>query len=238
MNAHKLIITFVILFSVAVLQAQENMGKAWLLSPGARDSLLTPDVKARLGIRFPVFKAYTYTDKSGEYCVVLTERSYKPREKETDFNDTIQAFCFTKKGADLSPYWSLRDFILKGGDNRSEETSIWFFSKFMLFDDLDNDGKVDPVVVYGTTADNGSDDGRIRILVYYKGQKRAIRHQNSPYDGGRYTKVDAEYYDLPQSIQTRVLKVMEDLYEADRAIFPAGYKEKMKLKKTSFDEKK
>ncbi len=69
---------------------------------------------------------------------------------------------------------------------------------------------------------NGTSDGRIKILVYHKGKKRAIRHQNGMIDFDRNTKVDRLFYELPTEIQNRVKEIMINIMKNDQGIFPYG----------------
>ena len=81
--------------------------------------------------------------------------------------------------------------------------SIWFWTKYCLFEDINKDRLIDPIFVYGTSGDNYTGDGRLKILIYYKDKKIAIRHLNGTIDFERKTKVDQSFYDLPVAIQER-----------------------------------
>ena len=71
---------------------------------------------------------------------------------------------------------------------------------------MDKDGYVDPVIVYGATPTDGDPDrAKVKILAYHKGEKTAIRHQDSPDDIGKETQIDASYYTLPQPIRQKDL---------------------------------
>ena len=83
---------------------------------------------------------------------------------------------------------------------------------------------------------NEFDDGRIKILVYHHGKKRAIRHQNGVSDFERNTQVDEKYYELPVEIQHRVKNIMENITDNDHGIFPYGWQKAMANKKLEFDE--
>ena len=96
----------------------------------------------------------------------------------------------------------------------------------------------DLIIVYGTTALNGYDDGRIKIIIYYKGQKIAIRHQNGMLDFERETIIDKAFYSLPTGLQSAVKQKMELMQKNNQAIFPAGWQLAMKNKKTTINERK
>lgn len=51
--------------------------------------------------------------------------------------------------------------------NKDEmEASIWFWTNYSGFADLDKDGLIDPILIYGTSGMNNTDDGRVKILTY------------------------------------------------------------------------
>lgn len=196
--------------------------------------LFTETTKKELGIRFPIFKAYEYNDKLGKHYLVLTENGKETEAKEVK-NDTIKAFQILSESNKLSIQWSITDFKLKRNEI-SEETSIWFWSKYIELNDIDGDSIIDPIIIYGTSGNNGTGDGRIKILTYYKNTKHAIRHQNGELDFQRNTKVDKAFYQLPAKIQTRVQEVMAKISEDNNAIFPYGWQGAMKNKEVTFDE--
>ncbi|TMU50690.1 hypothetical protein FGG15_17980 [Flagellimonas algicola] len=137
----------------------------------------------------------------------MTENEFECDEKEKCL-DSIKAFCYSFKDGSYRTQWSLKDFILPGGNEVSEEYSISFWTKYFELKDYNGDGVVDPIMVYGTFGVNGTNDGRIKLLVYHNGIKRAIRHQNGTLDNERNTQVDEMYYLLPTGIQNRVHKIM------------------------------
>ncbi|HNW89238.1 MAG TPA: hypothetical protein PKN48_06215 [Bacteroidales bacterium] len=208
-----------------------------ILTEKETDSVFTDKIKAELGIDYTIFRAYYYKDLSGEHYLLLTEREYK-RQNAEPLNDTIKAFNLKKQEGKLIIDWILRDFIMAKNKADTPEYSIWFWTKYFDLQDFDGDGLIDPVIVYGTSGNNDTEDGRIKIIVYYKGLKHAIRHQNGPLDFERNTQVDAKFYDLPKQIQVYVKGLMDKMTENNNAIFPYGYKEKMDAKKTYFDENK
>lgn len=198
------------------------------------DSVFSEKTKKELDIQYPIFRVYEYNDKSGRHFLVLTENDYKDGDQPK--NDTIQGFNVTEANGELKTEWTLFDFTLKQGNDNSEEHLIWFWTKYVSLNDLDNDGLVDPIVIYGTSGINGTDDGRIKILTYYKGAKRAIRHQNGVLDFQRNTQVDSMFYELPLTVQEHVKTLIKKMMDNDHAIFPHGWEEAMKNKELKFDE--
>lgn len=213
---------------------QQPILESKVLTDSIIQTVFTDATKKELGIRFPIFKAYEYTDKLGKHYLILTENGNEKEVKETK-NDTIKAFNILSESNKLTIQWTINDFKLNRNEI-SEETSIWFWSKYIELNDIDGDGIIDPIIIYGTSGSNGTGDGRIKILTYYKNTKYAIRHQNGELDFQRNTKVDKAFYELPAKIQARVQEVMAKIYEDNNAIFPAGWQGAMKNKKLAFDE--
>lgn len=228
------IIIFNLVF-ISLYSQTETVGTK-ILSENEVNEIFTHSLKTDLGIKFPIFRIYNYTDVSGEYFIVLTENYYKT-ENNNPLNDSISGFCIKKNKADFSKVWQLKDFILKENSAKSSENSIWFWTKYFDLKDFDHDGLVDPIIIYGTSGLNGIEDGRIKILVYHKNGKFGIRHQNGVLDLQRNTKIDKEFYNLPLEIQNHVGGLMEKMKENNQAIFPYRYKENMAAKKTYLSEK-
>ncbi|GGE96611.1 hypothetical protein GCM10011383_04220 [Hymenobacter cavernae] len=191
-------------------------------------------VRKTLNITFPIFRVYKYVDNDGHHYCILTESKDEIATDKDTLNHKIRAVSLKADNSSFVKNWEINDNIIK---NENDETSIWFWTKYTDFKDYDGDGLVDPIIVYGTSALNGYDDGRIKILIYHKGRKVAIRHQNGVLDLARETQVDKAFYDLPISLQTSVKQKMELMRKNGQAIFPAGWQVAMKNKKTSFNER-
>jgi hypothetical protein len=189
-----------------------------LLSRSALKEVFTEPVLKSFNLNFPIYKAYRYADKTGEYYCALTE-SMDTITNEDTFSYKIKAINFKYVDGKLSKTWEINDNILKETEVELDETSIWFWTKFSDFKDYDGDGVADPIIIYGTGDMGNTQAGRIKILVYYKGKKYAIRHQNSSLDYGRETTVEKAYYDLPKSIRLIVKQKMKAMHDADVAIF-------------------
>ena len=221
---------FVLFFFVFVGYSQTSSLE--YLDSADVELLFTDEVKSENEIHFSIFRVYPFTDELGDHLVVFTERL--PKE-----NDSIVAFCFRMSagGSIEKLEWKITDYIEGDKENiHLQETAIWFWTKYLRLDDIDGNGSIDPIIVYGTSADNGIDDGRLKILVFLNGQKIGIRHQNSPMDFGRFTKVDASFYELSLSGQSKVKNLMKEISDANKVIFPAGWEEAMNAHKLSFDE--
>lgn len=228
----------IILFfiSCSILKCQDNKSTSIELSEFEIDNLFSDSIKNYIGLIYPIYKAYKLLDISGSHFLLLTERKYSKDVKDNYNNDTLQGFYIKSENGKFEIEWKVLDFIVPLNGADTEEFSIWFWTKYIKCSDLDNDGLIDPIIVYGTKGNNNVDDGRIKILVYYKGQKRAIRHQNGTLDFERNTQIDKEFYSLPLEIQNHVKKLLVEIAEDNNGIFPAGYQEKMESKMTHIDE--
>jgi hypothetical protein len=169
---------------------------ATIISRPAIDSLLPAAVKQQLGIHYPVFKTYRYNDQGGEHYLVLTEKEPVIREKDTATSN-IEGFCLTSTATGLTQDWRLKDVI-----DTALEMSIYFWAKYVSVIDLDGDGYVDPLVVYGTQDRyNTDEDHRLKLLLYYKGKKVAIRAVTGDLDGTRSVEYDKSFAELPAVIR-------------------------------------
>ncbi|WP_157730196.1 M949_RS01915 family surface polysaccharide biosynthesis protein [Tenacibaculum jejuense] len=174
------------------------------------DKIFSSAKKKVLKIKYPIVRVYKYNDRTGENYLVLTERKDIRNSIETKQNDSIQAFNFRLKNGLLKEEWSLRDFIYK--DKYIEESSIWFWTKYIEVKDYDGDGFMEPIIIYGTNEEDHGDD-RMKILVYHKDEKKAIRHQNSDLDDARTTQVDASVFKMPLLIRKKIKTLLEEIDE-------------------------
>lgn len=209
---------------------------SFILSQSDVKQIFNEEIQKKFNIEYKIIRVYSYSDKSGQYYVVLTEKTDSIKPTKDTLHYKIKAYNFQKDKNELVKKWELNDFILKRNEN-SEEYNIWFWTKYCEFADIDKDGIIEPILVYGTEGMNGRDDGRTKILVYHKGQKNVIRHQNGVSDFQRNTEVNKTFYTLPQSIQDHVKVLMQKMSNNSQVIFPYGWQEAMKKHKTKFEEK-
>lgn len=222
-------------FFIPLLSFAQVTDNKKLLSAIHTQEIFTESVKNQHGIKYPIFRVYQFDDKSGQNLIVLTESFDGITSNKDSLHHNIKAFGFVKNQIGLIKKWEINDFKIK--QEYTVESSIWFWTKYCLFEDIDKDGLADPILVYGTSGSNGFDDGRIKIFAMYKNQKIGIRQQNGALDFERNTQVDKAFYTLPVSIQASVKAIIEKIIEDDRAIFPYGWQDAMKKKKTYFDER-
>jgi hypothetical protein len=147
---------------------------------------------------------------------VLTESNDSISNSNDTFNHSIKALNLKIDGRRLTKTWKINDNIIK---NEKDENSIWFWTSYFDFKDFDNDGLVEPIVVYGTRAMNGYDDGRIKFIIYYKGKKFAIRHQNGVLDNERKTEIDSSFLSLPTKVKDNIKSKMALMEKQGKAIF-------------------
>jgi hypothetical protein len=214
--------------------AQKTTVTSEILTAKQVTELFSDTVRNTLNISFPIFRVYKYSDKAGLYYCILTESRNEITADKDTFNHKIKAINVRTENGLFVKLWEINDNIIKNDYN---ENSIWFWTKYIEFKDYNGDGLTDPVIIYGTSAANGYDDGRVIFIIYCKGQKIAIRHQNGTLDFERETKVDKAFYDLPQSLQANIKQKIELMMENNQAIFPAGWQTAMKNKKTILNER-
>ncbi|MBQ0735617.1 M949_RS01915 family surface polysaccharide biosynthesis protein [Aquimarina celericrescens] len=192
------------------------------LSKKESKSIFTRRRENQLGISNPVYQVYSYNDESGEYFLLLTDHMKAVNEEKDTLYDNIYAVYVTKKNNQFKKRSTVQDEI----DN-DWETSIGFWNKYSELSDLDNDGLVDPILVYGTRGQNAYKDGRVKIMVYYRGKRMSIKHQNSEIEDGRLTKINKNFYGLPTQIQEAVKEKMRQMVTNKHAIFSAEWEKKM-----------
>ncbi|MFZ0597247.1 MAG: hypothetical protein WAM46_09715, partial [Flavobacterium sp.] len=148
---------------------------------------------------FPIYKAFECADKSGVYNLLLCENRKHISKKDT-LNTKIQAICTMADHGGFLEKWRINDLL---EDYIPKETNIWFWTKYCSTKDLDGDGYIDPVIVYGTRNEN-DEIRRVKIITVYKNKKYAIRAVECVLDDCRSFKKDANWNALPQKIKTYV----------------------------------
>lgn len=186
-------------------------------------------------VRLKVFRCYECWGEFGKSLLFLTENIYQFGDKVEDpLIETIEAHYFLESDEGWELEWDIRDFVIR--NDECMEESIWFWTKYMDPKDLDGDGLIDIILVYGSWGSNGYSDNRIKILAFHNGSKRGLRHQNSPMDFGRHTDIDASFYDLPREWLVFIRSQLELMTENNHAIFPAGWQEGWREQSTYWDE--
>lgn len=196
----------------------------------------TLNTEQELGLFSEKFTFKEYIENDEKHALFFNAHSYKT-ESGREFQDSLLVSSVLIQDEVQVVEWEMQDFIRKTEiEELSAEHHIEFWEEYISTVDRDADGLVDPILVYGSLGINGLDDGRVKILIYHKGNKIGIRHQSGVLDFHRNTQVDTSFYHLPDTIQTHVQAMMEKIVDERDVIFPAGWREAMKAKKTYFDE--
>ena len=129
--------------------------------------------------------------------------------------DTEWTFEKLKEETPPQVLWTITDAI-----NDTEE-AMWFYTRYISLTDLNNDGYVDPIVLYGTQSESEEPnrENRVKFIIYYLGKKTAIRHQNSSLDDERHTQIDRSYYKLPSALKRKIRSIVATLEERGHALF-------------------
>ena len=184
------------------------------------------EVLQQIGAEFPIFKVYPFEDKSGKQYLILTEKVIKGNiQDEKSSKKSIKAFNVSfEEDKTVKVRWTITDYI------NENESSIWFWPRYLRLKDLDNDGFVDPIVVYGTKSIYGEhfEEGRVKIITYHLGKKIVIRHQNSEMDDARHTQVDKSFYALPLSIKKKIYDIIDLLEDNGHSLFNSELKDQIK----------
>lgn len=178
------------------------------------NTIFTAARKESLGIQFPIFRVYTYTDTKGKYYIVLAENPTTTAEGK-EASSEIQEVHIKYENGNYVKISDTSDQL----QEEAGETSIWFWTKHIALDDYDGDGIADPIVAYGSFGMNNFDDGRVVFIIHYKGTPIFINHQNAISDIHRVTQKDAAYSKLPVKIQNKVKEIMANMTKAKQAIF-------------------
>lgn len=197
-----------------------------ILSPKAAEAILTASVKSQFNISYPVRRVYECTDQSGKFLVIVTETIDRITADKDTLHYKIKTLSLGYTATGLVKNWEISDFRIV--NTEVSESSVWFWTKFFKLEDLDHDGLIDPIVVYGSAEDNDAE--RTKYIVVYKGKKIAVRHQNSSMDEGRNIQVDKAFYSLPVQVQQSVKAIMKQIEDKDFTIFPTDWRAKMDRK--------
>jgi hypothetical protein len=209
-----------LLFSFLSLQAQPDPSGATLLTDKQVQTLFTQETLKEIGVTFPIRKVYAFQDKLGKQYLIISENNSNP-DKAT----SIKAFnVLLKEGTPPQVLWTITDAI-----NDTEE-AMWFYTRYISLTDLNNDGYIDPIVLYGTESQYGEpyEENRLKFIIYYLGKKTAIRHQNSSLDDGRHTQIDRSYYKLPLALKKKIRSIVVTLEERGHALFNTETIEELK----------
>ncbi|KRD58454.1 hypothetical protein ASE40_19195 [Flavobacterium sp. Root935] len=166
---------------------------------------------------FPIYKAFEYQDKGGVYELVLGE-NHKTISKKDTLNTKIQAVCVMNDHGGFLEKWKINDLL---EDYIPKETTIWFWTKYCSTKDLDGDGYIDPIIVYGTRTEY-DEIRRVKIITIYKNKKYVIRAVECDLDDCRSFKKDQNWNSLPQKIKTYVDQLVVKLRKEQNLLLKDG----------------
>jgi len=166
---------------------------------------------------FPIYKAFEYQDKGGIYELVLGE-NHKTISKKDTLNTKIQAVCVMNDHGGFLEKWKINDLL---EDYIPKETTIWFWTKYCSTKDLDGDGYIDPIIVYGTRTEY-DEIRRVKIITIYKNKKYVIRAVECDLDDCRSFKKDQNWNTLPQKIKTYVNQLTEKMRKEQDLLLKNG----------------
>lgn len=166
---------------------------------------------------FPIYKAIEYQDKGGVYDLVFTENQKNISKKDT-LNTKIQAICVMNDHGGFLEKWRINDLL---EDYIPKETTIWFWTKYCTLKDLDGDGYIEPIIVYGSKTEYG-EVRRVKIITVYKNKKYVIRAVECDLDDCRSFKKDAAWNTLPQKVKTYVDQLVIKLRKEQNLLLKDG----------------
>ena len=166
---------------------------------------------------FPIYKAFECSDKAGVYALLLCENQKSISKKDT-LNTKIQVIYTMSDHGGFLEKWRINDLL---ENTEPKETNIWFWTKYCSTKDLDGDGYIDPVIVYGTRNEN-NEIRRVKIITVYKNKKYAIRAIECDLDYCRSFKKDKDWNLLPQKIKTYVDSLVAKLRKEQDLILHDG----------------
>lgn len=166
---------------------------------------------------FPIYRVYEYKDKGGIYELVLFENQKSIFEKDT-LNTKITAVCAINDHGDFVKKWTITDLI---EETEPKETDIWFWTKYCKMRDLDDDGYIEPIIVYGSRNEDG-EIRRVKIITVYKNKKYVIRAVECVLDDCRSFKKDNDWNLLPQKVKTYVNQLTEKLRKEQDILLKNG----------------
>jgi hypothetical protein len=166
---------------------------------------------------FPIYRAFEFQDKGGIYELVLGENQKTISKKDT-LNTKIQAICVVNDHVGFLEKWRINDFL---EDYVPKETNIWFWTKYCSAKDIDGDGYIDPVIVYGTRTEY-NEIRRVKIITVYKNKKYAIRAVECDLDHCRSFKKDQNWNTLPQKIKTYTNQLTEKMRKEQDLLLKNG----------------
>jgi hypothetical protein len=206
---------FTALFALLILSS--STAHAVPGSPCVSDDFLVHrDTLKNAKVALPVFEHFCYSDSSGDYVLYLTA-SRDRRYDGADLSSKIGASLFKiNAGPTLALKGTVSDSALEG------MAGVQWWPKLTELSDIDGDGLVDPVLVYRFYERENdkklSDpyEGQLKIIVFHRDAKAAIRATTGDLDLQRSTTASAPYFKLPPVLQMYLVRKMNRMYNENQ----------------------
>lgn len=128
-------------------------------------------------------EAVRYTDRSGDYIVLISETGIYRNEKiehENDGGDAeLYSYCFAVKQNSFEQVWKVYDFI----HDCPVDIVASFVKDTFQVTDLNNDGIAEVWLMYRTVCHGDVSPCNMKIIMYQGRQKFAMRGENKDQTG-------------------------------------------------------
>jgi len=232
------LVVFAIFIIPALVSSRVDSVTSVIMSRDEVQELFTDSLAKTIGINYPIRRVYRSTDRTGVSYLVLAESIDSIVDERDTIHRNIQAVMCRVDSARTRIVWSMRDHVRKRANYDAKkrfyywkESSIWFWTKHCMLNDLDGDGMIDPVIIYGSSWMNGVDDARVVITIFHRGKRYTIRHQNGTLDGERHMRVEQRFYTLPRSLRDSIVALMHRMEVVGICIYPDGWERALQRKK-------
>jgi hypothetical protein len=187
-----------------------------LLALGARAQLrvsaLSPSaVPAALKRTGRVVQALRYTDRTGTYTVLATERGPAPDPAALSSDGRrADLYAYQYPATGPAPSWQVHDFVA----DCPLDLEARFLPKSLSVTDLDQDGTAEVWLAYRTTCRGDVSPSIQKIIMYEGPRKYAMRGTariavgNGQFDGGTYT-LDAAWQAAPVTFRQHAARLWQ-----------------------------
>jgi hypothetical protein len=168
----------------------------------------------------PIYRAYEYKDNGGVYNLFFCENRNTISDLDT-LNTSIKAICYLNDHGRYIEKWKVFDTLDESSDVQgNRDLNIWFWSKYASNRDIDKDGLIEPIFIYGTKTIDGY--SKINIFIFYKGKQYSIKAHECDLDICRTLKRNSWYSQLPEKIKLYVDNLFEKLRHEQGVILNNG----------------
>lgn len=172
---------------------------------------LTPKEKGHIGLfTYSISDAFEYEDRAGQHAIFLGVTPHNPFSKKQDravFNNVIKAVYCTIEDGYLTKQIEIEDLI----NPHSSLFDIRFMPQYISFDDIDQDGLVDPIITYTTMGKDGYRNGRTKINLLYKKTIISIDIQSSTKEEYLLINTNTRFHFLPEQIKQKLINLVAQM---------------------------